>query len=222
MRALEMFARQEGLRFSPKDSIGVIDPSLPLFQLGKTRDSANVMWGSWQGLPIVAADYWYTAIAAKHQPEDRFGYSVVVVKLSGDVWLPTATITHNGRLGAPFGSHPISFESEGFNEMFDVYSRDREFAFRLIDARMMEWLLSTNGRYGFEVSGRKILVYAHRQPPAELVPIIGTAKAFHDHLPKLVRTEYASRGKGPSPDAVQAAQTLSSPLPGGTTGSEPA
>ena len=83
-------------------------------------------------------------------------------------------------------------------------------------------MASTRGRYGFEVSGRKILVYAHRLSPAALVPIIGTAKSFHDHLPKLVRAEYASWRRGNPPGAAQAAQPLSSPLPGGTTGSEPA
>lgn len=74
--------------------------------------------------------------------------------------------------------------------MFRVRSEDREFAYRLIDARMMHWLLATEGRFGFEIAGNTLLVHCPPLPPARLIPLLGTAKGFRDHIPKMVWAEY--------------------------------
>ena len=97
------------------------------------------------------------------------------------------------RMADHLGFHDIEFESEDFNRRFRVGSADREFAFKLVDDRMMAWLLSTDGSCSFEVNGPNLLVWCGRQKPAELIPLFGTAKAFVDHVPRLVWNEYATR-----------------------------
>ena len=73
-------------------------------------------------------------------------------------------------------------------------------AYQLIDPRMMNWLLSTGGAFGFEVVGPNLLVYSHRRRPTELIPLFGSAQLFRDHIPRLVRTEYGIRqGEGTDP-----------------------
>lgn len=74
--------------------------------------------------------------------------------------------------------------------MFRVRSEDREFAFRLIDGRMMQWLLATEGRFGFEIAGNAIIAYCPPRAPARLIPLLGTAKGFRDHIPRMVWAEY--------------------------------
>src|SRR5205823_26773 len=97
------------------------------------------------------------------------------------------------------------FESGEFNREFNVKSPDREFAYKLIDARMMRWLQGTEGAFGFEIAGPWVLVYSRRLQPMSLVPLFGTAKGFVDAIPRLVRTA-AQATTGQSPAAQAAAE----------------
>jgi len=108
------------------------------------------------------------------------------------------------RLADHLGFTDIEFESDQFNRMFRVGSRDREFAFKLIDARMMQWLLLTGGQFGFEVVGPNLLAYASRRSAAELGPLFVSAAGFAAHLPRLVQTEYGSgASSSPNPDTME-------------------
>jgi hypothetical protein len=89
----------------------------------------------------------------------------------------------------------LDVESEAFNRLFRVTAQDREFAYQLLDARMIRWLESTGGEFGFEVAGPNLLVWSDRRPPSRLVPLFGCARLFHDHIPRLVWNRY---GRGPS------------------------
>ena len=44
--------------------------------------------------------------------------------------------------------------------------------------------------YAFEVVGGQVLVYRKRLGPAEVVSLLGTAKAFVDHVPEVVYSLY--------------------------------
>jgi hypothetical protein len=219
---LRVFATQMGLEYSATDPFGLVDPSFHLFQLGEGRGCENVVWGAWQGVQVTEADYWYyTESTDSHgvRTKDYHRFSVALLQLENDLFVPTVRITKEGllsTLGDHLGFRDIDFESEDFNRMFNVRGEDREFAFKLIDARMMEWLQSTGGAFGFETFGRKVLVYCRRLPPGGLVPVFGTAKAFHDHIPKLVWTEYRGWGRGegsPVPAAPQAGPGSIPPAP---------
>jgi hypothetical protein len=81
---------------------------------------------------------------------------------------------------------------------------------------MMQFLLSVPGTLAVEVNGPKFVVYCKKLAPMELIPLLGTAKGFHQHIPRLVWTQYGMRtrqeaAQGPeSPTVPQA-----SPLAGG-------
>lgn len=57
--ALALFALQNGLEFSRADPFGLTSHPFRLFTLGDGRGCENVVWGSWRGVPVKAADYWY-------------------------------------------------------------------------------------------------------------------------------------------------------------------
>ena len=94
------------------------------------------------------------------------------------------------------GLHDIQFESDVFNRAFDVHSPDRKFANDLIDARMIDWLLTVDVGFRFETAGPYVLCYGARRPPLELVPLIGTLKGFVDHVPRVVYELYGDAGAG--------------------------
>jgi hypothetical protein len=200
--ALAAFASQYGMQYSRVDPFGLLGYDFHLFKQGDGRGCENVISGQWQGLPLREADYWYydeTTDSQGHRSKSYHYFSVVIADLS--CALPYVSMTKESiftRMADHLGFRDIDFESEAFNREFNVKASDREFAFKLVDARMMQWMVATGGRFGFEVQGPCVLVYCRRRKPADLLPLVGTAKEFSDHIPRLVLNEY-----GTSPQAGQ-------------------
>jgi hypothetical protein len=191
--AFQTFASQYGLQYSAEDPFSMLSYAFQLFQRGDGRGVENVVWGAWQGVPVKACDYWYyteSTDSKGHTSRSYRHFSAVVVDVT--LAVPPVSIQREGfmtRLADHIGLRDIDFESEQFNRAFNVKAQDREFAFKLVDARMMHWLLSTED-FGFEVVGPWLLVFTGRRKPTELVPVLGTAKGFYEQVPRLVWNEY--------------------------------
>ena len=177
-----------------------------LFGKGDGRGCENVLTGRWEGLPLREADYWYydeTSDGRGGHSRSYKYFSVVVADLP--CALPHVSIERENvmtRMADHLGFHDIEFESEQFNRMFKVKAQDREFAFKLLDARMINWMQSTGGHFGFEVNGPSLLVWSNRRPPTELIPLLGCAKLFCDHIPRLVWTQYGTTPARPDDPAA--------------------
>ncbi len=205
--SLRLFALQHGMEFWAADPVGIpMAYPFHLFRLGDGRGCENVMAGTWHGLPVKEADYWYyteSSDSKGHRSRSYRRFSVVVADLTCD--LPPVTVEKENlltKLTAHLGFHDLDFESEAFNRLYQVKTMDREFAFRLLDARMIRWMESLGGRFGFEVSGSNLLVWSAKRRSTELTPLFGSARMFCDHIPRLVWNEY---GSGPArPDAAVA------------------
>jgi len=96
------------------------------------------------------------------------------------------------RMAGALSFHDIEFEDDAFNRAFNVRGNDRKFANDLVDARMMQWLLGVDGAFRFEVSGTWVLCYSSRLRPMDLVPLIGSAQQFLDHVPRVVFELYGT------------------------------
>jgi hypothetical protein len=176
------------------------------------------MWGRWQDLPVAVTDFWYYDESTDSKgSRTRTYHRFSVAEIQVAAWMPHVSIGRENLLTAAIehaGFHDIEFESEDFNRTFRVKSEDREFAFKLVDARMMRWLLSIPGGFGLEVQGPKYIVYSRKLGPTELIPLFGTAKGFHQHIPQLVWNEYGMQsGKG-SGRAVPGAAPAPPPMAG--------
>ncbi len=209
-QALATFASQFDLEVYEQDPFGLTSLPFRLFSEGDGCGCENVLVGTWHGLPVKEADYWYYTESSdsRGRRSRTYHYFSVVV---GDVacTVPDVSIQHESvlwRMADHLGFHDIEFESEEFNRRFRVAAADREFAFQLVDDRMMAWLLSTGGAFGFEVNGGNLLVWTKRIDPFSFPSLLGTAKAFVDHVPRLVWNTY-----GPAP----AAESLQGPDDGG-------
>lgn len=194
--ALASFAAMNGLKYSMVDPFGILSYNFHLLRMGDGRGCENVLSGTWENIPVLEADYWYYTESTDSRGNTTRSYkkfSALIAELELD--LPHASAhreTLFSRLADHLGFHDIDFESEDFNREFQVQAENREFAFQLIDARMMQWMLSSGDGFGFEVMGSNVLVYGGRMSPPELPALFGKAVGFRDHVPRLVWNEYGT------------------------------
>jgi hypothetical protein len=183
------FAQGFGFDYSRQDPFGLVELPFRLFARGEGRGIENVLWGEWKGRPVKACDYWYydehrDSEGRTRRTYHRFDCAVIDVNAA----FPPIVVAREGlltRLADHLGFRDIEFESEEFNRRFQVRAEDRGFAYQLVDARMMRWLLSLERPVSFEVAGRWILAYHGRVPPAALIPLIGAATEFRDRIPRV-------------------------------------
>lgn len=192
---LHMWALKHGFTYSAEDAMALSKTyDFDLFGKGEKRGCENVLVGQWQGVPVIEADYWYYTTSRSQnggESRDYERFSIVIAEIAA--FLPRVRAERENvltRLADHVGLPDIAFESDDFNRRFNVKASDREFAFKLVDARMMHWLLGAPHKVCFEVNGTHLLLWSGRLDHARMPALLDTAKGFVDHVPKLVWTEY--------------------------------
>lgn len=186
-RALRAEARALRMQYATKDPFALLDESFALFRWTQrsSGEVANVLWGPWRGLEVRLFDYAYTV--SEHE---RRSFSCALVAIP-EGW-PTLAIrrqTPVTRL-ADIALPGIEFESDLFNRAYDVRSEDRRFASALVDARMMEWLLTLGRGSGFEIGDRWVLGYREQVQPWELERVLESLETFIERIPRAARSMY--------------------------------
>jgi len=156
--ALARVAAEQGMRFDakPRDwgggwlsSRSPLAP-FPVFQKGHSRRSTNHVEGklrAWdRELPATVADYRYkiTSGTGKNRRTRTYQLSFLLLRLPFGHRVPWLCVRreHLGhKIAAVAGFDDIDFESAEFSRRFHVTSKDRRFAYNLIDPRMIEFLL---------------------------------------------------------------------------------
>jgi hypothetical protein len=198
--ALAAMARQLGLQYSADDTIGCLGFPFRLLTKGDGRGTENVMWGTWQGIPMTEFDYWYYEESTDSEgraSKSYYRFSCAVTEI-GAACSPLTIDRENlfTRLADHMGMPDIEFELEAFNKAFNVKSKDRKFANDMLDARMMQWQIDVNGAFEFELSAQWVMVYSKKRAPSELVPLLGTAQQFLEHVPHVVYDLYPIAASG--------------------------
>ena len=152
-------------------------------------------------LTVRLCDYWYYDESTDTKGRRRrscYRYSCATTSI--DAYVPGITVGHENvltRLGGALGFDDIEFESEEFNRAFRVKSDHRKFAYDMVDARMMAFLLDASSGCAFEVVGSDLLCATGRLPPAELPGLLRVLQDFHAHVPNVVWSLYPARGSSP-------------------------
>jgi LPXTG-motif cell wall-anchored protein len=191
---LAAMAFRLGLEFSSDDPFGCLTYPFALLTKGDGRGAENVMWGTWQNMPVREFDYWYYEESTdsngnRSRTYHRFSCAVTEI----DAACSHLTIDRENlftALADHIGLHDIEFESADFNRAFNVKSKDRKFANDIVDARMMHWLQQTDGGFHFEVCGKWLLAFGKKRRPDDLIPLLGTLQQFRDHVPRVVYELY--------------------------------
>jgi hypothetical protein len=204
MLEFRLFARTYGFQYSHHDPFGLVNLPFRLFTLGEKRKVDNVLWGTWQGHPVKVFDYIYFAEGRtpvslwwKHRTTFR-RFSCAMVEAPLPAAFPPLRISPEGplsRLADHVGLRDIELESGEFNRRYQVQGPERRFAYELIDARMIRWLLGLDRPVCFEVVGRWIIAYHGRVRPARLIPLIGSAAGFRERIPRAAADLYGIEQK---------------------------
>ena len=195
--AVARFASQHGMSYS---AVGYVDSpgcDFPLLREVHESDRSgydNVLAGRWQDLPVKEADYWYSTKSGIQNWRSYSHFSIVVVDLAAT--MPYVSVKKEGlftRAAEEPGLDKIDFQSEDFNRKFTVRARDTEFAVTLIDAGMIQWLMSAGGKFAFDIGGCNLLVSCGQLPVTGLVRLFDTAAGFIEHIPQVVWAEYGGQ-----------------------------
>jgi len=190
-RDVSVIATRAGLEYSAIDPFDCTRVSFRLFTKGDGRGAENVMWQEpGDGHVYRVFDYWYY-----DEHHDQYGRttktydrSSCAMALVGSSW-PDISIVREGlvdKVMSAIGGGDIDFESEEFNRTFAVRCGDRRFASALIDARMLEFLLSTHGALNFELKGRWLLVWTDPVKPSLMPGLLHVAGRFVENIPAVV------------------------------------
>jgi hypothetical protein len=205
-QAFQAFAAQHGLEYSRTDPFDLLRLPFQLFRRGDGRRVENVLAGEWRGQPMRAFDYWYYTESTDsdgHRSKTYHRFTCVLIDV--DARFPHLAIARENlftRLADGLGFRDIGFESEEFNRRFQVSASERKFAYELVDARLMQWLLGLELPVAFEVVGGSVLASVKRRlPPEGFAPVIEVARTFRERIPRVAwslygqTTETAERGK---------------------------
>lgn len=184
------FALQNGLTFSAEDTSGIVGWPFTLFGRGDGRGAENVVSGKWKKKdPVTAFDYWYYTESTdskgnRTRSYHRFSCATIDVPAA----FPHLEIAREGVftwLADRVGLEDIEFESPEFNRRYNVKAQEQKFAFEVLDARMLRWLVDFDQGLAFEVAGNRVLAYRKRHGASGMMPLIETLLMFRERIPRV-------------------------------------
>lgn len=168
------------------------------FGQGHSRYAFNIMTGVEQDTPFELFDYHYAVTTHNGKSSSTQHYYHKVCALKMPLESPGLTIKreHIGHklLGA-VGAGDINFESDEFSRRYWVKSPDRRFAYDVIDARTMQYLLDNQG-WHWEWNGDTLIVHrkGKLRPGAARKPL-NKALGFERLLPRHLLAEQQVRSR---------------------------
>lgn len=186
---MQALARQNGWAYTDRDRekrpkrLRGFTP----FGQGHSKYAFNIMTGKKDGVDFELFDYHYATTSRSRKNNSTQHHYVKVCTLVMPIEAPGLTIKreHVGhKLLKSVGAGDISFESDAFTRRYWVRCKDRRFAYDVIDARTMQFLLDNPG-WHWEWNGDTLVVHQKgRLKPESAEKLLRTAIAFQKLLPR--------------------------------------
>lgn len=160
-------------------------PGVKLFDRGHSRSNGNAVNGELEGHPVLCLDYKYVTGSGKNRSTHRFG---VVILETGFPAIPLQIRRENplDKVGEFFGKDDIDFESAEFSRRFHVTSADHRWAYDIIHARTMEYLMDAPP-VAIEFGFGEIAIYrSGRNAPADHETCLVVARKLLEMVPDYV------------------------------------
>lgn len=194
-KELGQWAARRGWRFSRERDRSLDDryPEFDCLRRGSNRFGYNFVIGQSERRRVACFDYRYTTQSGsgKHRSSTNHTFSAVIVRAT--VPLKPLTIRREhlfDKLGSFFGFDDIDFESAEFSRRFCVKSPDRKWAYDVLHARAIEFLLGAEQfNLEFDAQGHVIAWRADTWKPDEFEQAIGVVEGILDRLPDYVREQ---------------------------------
>ena len=190
--AVEAIAMSVNFDFSFFDPSGIAEMPFRLFGLGRDHKAQRVIWGTHNGLPLQIFDYEYVT----GEGRSREVHLNTCAILSVPAACPPLCVTHDNalmRLEDHLVHQDVQFEYDDFNRRFRVNCENQKFAFSLLDAQMMEWMLATDSFDRVEIVGPWVLIARRQLDPALWLSLGNWLDAFHTRIPPIVYTAFPPR-----------------------------
>lgn len=158
------------------------------FSQGHSRRVSNVISGRIDDCDLKACDFHYKTGSGKNESS----HSVSAVLLDTGLLFPTLTIrpeTILDRIAGVVGYDDIDFESDEFSRKFFVRSQDKRFAYGIVHAKTMEFLLA-DPRWCLRLSWQSLILHADRiLTPEEFRYAIDFGRNFLKLIPDYLKQE---------------------------------
>ncbi|MHC4248414.1 MAG: hypothetical protein ACYS9X_04735 [Planctomycetota bacterium] len=183
--AMQALAGRLGYDFSAGDVWGIPDryDFTDLFSRGHSRSAWNVINGERDGLRVMLFDYRYTTGSGKNK--STHSRTPVVMEMPGQD-LPGFYLRREGffdKIAAAVGFDDIDFESHEFSRAYYVKCADKRFAYDVINARQMEFLLELDDM-DIEMAGDTLVFHLESKlEPDGLEWLHGAALEFVSNIP---------------------------------------
>lgn len=206
-------AEESGLNFDPSSRPGFDreHPRIECFQQGHSRRAFNLLSGALAPRPgaeesaqlqCIVGEYEFKVTTSNGKSTQTvtytFGFAILITR-----WhvLPDMLIRHEGffdKIAGFLGFDDIDFESAEFSRTFMVKSSDKRFAYDLIDAQMMEFLLQAQGGTvpNIDVGDSGFCLWygqSKRLEPRELLKLLDWGREFFGRWPRVLRADLDER-----------------------------
>lgn len=189
-------AHRSGLDYSRYDTGNLGWLPFRFLAQGDERGIENVLHGTRDSTPVWVFDYWYIdrdQDAEGHTNEHTYRFTCARVDVPGMRFPKTriAPETALSRLADAVGMRDLQFESDEFNRAFQIQSADRKFAYDLVDARMMRWLLLTREHdVAFEFNDEHVLLISPEVPADRFLLLAAISRDLLGKIPTVARELY--------------------------------
>lgn len=178
-----------GLRLEPSDPFGLLGYPLSLFGRGREGEVGDVRSGTWRGVDVKVFEYSY--VVAGHPVETptpsgraRFSCAMTMTQdpMPSIVAEPASFVLS---LGAQAQLDEVEVDAGSGVSSFVVRGADPVVARKLVSGDVGEWLVEGTDDWGFEVSGRLLLIYGAPMSPPTAADVLSRLddlrSRLHDH-----------------------------------------
>jgi len=195
LEALTKMSARRDLRFTTEADYEMENrfPEFQCLQDGDDRYAYNILHGEWSGRNFIGFDYHYETTSTDSDGDEtthNHYFSAVIVEC--DVPMKPLTIGEESifdRFWNFFGFDDIDFESAEFSDQFKVHAEDRRWAFDVLHARTMEFLLHSP-RFSLAFSRTHCIAWRGSTfEVAEYEAAVDVVAGILDRMPDYVRQQ---------------------------------
>lgn len=169
--------------------------------MGHKRYAFNVLEGTYRERPVCCFEYHYETYSSdskgRRQTHHHYLTAAAIHLPHGLGYLMVRPENIFDKLAGAVGFNDIDFESVEFSRRFYVKSLDRKFAYDIIHARTMEFLLHRVARgFAFELAGPALLLYnGARWRPEQVPDALDWLVEFVELIPDYVWHDAKEQGR---------------------------
>lgn len=188
------FAKQRGWRFTDKDSNGRPQRyrDFQPFGQGRSRHARWVLSGRLGNTPFEIFHYHYeiTSGSGKHRSTTHYWFKICTLEMPIDAPGLVIKDEHLGhKLFDAVGGEDIDMEHDAFSRKFWVKCEDRKFAYDVLHAPMIEFLLPMEG-WSWEWRERTLMLTEEGKfEPERCDELLELVSGFRERLPRHLLAE---------------------------------